>query len=58
MFMNLVFHEASSRGFVDHGWLKAHHSFSFADFYNSKKMNFGYQENYFTLDKQSIEEPK
>ena len=41
MFMNLVFHEASSRGFVDHGWLKAHHSFSFADFYNSKKMNFG-----------------
>ena len=39
--MNLVFHEASSRGLIDHGWLKAHHSFSFADFYNSKKMNFG-----------------
>ncbi|MDG1014950.1 MAG: pirin family protein [Flavobacteriaceae bacterium] len=39
--MNLVYHEAASRGCVDHGWLKAHHSFSFADFYNSKKMNFG-----------------
>lgn len=23
-----------------------------------KKMKFGYQENYFTLDRQSIEEPK
>ena len=39
--MNLVFHEASSRGFIDHGWLQSNHSFSFADFYNSKKMNFG-----------------
>ena len=39
--MNLVYHEASSRGFVDHGWLQANHSFSFANFYNSEKMNFG-----------------
>jgi len=39
--MTLVFHSAASRGFANHGWLQANHSFSFANFYDSKKMNFG-----------------
>ena len=39
--MTLVFHSATSRGFVNHGWLQANHSFSFANFYDPKKMNFG-----------------
>ena len=39
--MALVFHSAASRGFANHGWLQANHSFSFANFYDSKKMNFG-----------------
>lgn len=32
---------ADSRGFFDHGWLKTHHTFSFADYYNPKRIQFG-----------------
>jgi len=39
--MDIIFHPASSRGFADHGWLKANHSFSFARYFDPKKMNFG-----------------
>ena len=39
--MKLVYHEATSRGFANHGWLQANYSFSFANFYNAEKMNFG-----------------
>lgn len=39
--MTLIFHSAASRGFANHGWLQANHSFSFGNFYDSKKMNFG-----------------
>ena len=39
--MKKVFHSASSRGAADHGWLKAKHSFSFANYYDSKKVQFG-----------------
>ena len=39
--MKKVFHSASSRGAADHGWLKAKHSFSFANYYDSEKVQFG-----------------
>jgi redox-sensitive bicupin YhaK (pirin superfamily) len=31
----------SSLGGADHGWLNAHHHFSFAEYYNPKRMNWG-----------------
>lgn len=34
-------HRAEDRGFANHGWLQANHSFSFANYYNPQKMNFG-----------------
>lgn len=39
--MKKVLHRASERGFVNHGWLKSYHSFSFSSYYNPNKMNFG-----------------
>ncbi len=39
--MNTVLHKASTRGQANHGWLEAKHSFSFANFYNPDRMNFG-----------------
>jgi redox-sensitive bicupin YhaK (pirin superfamily) len=38
---NKVLHKASSRGVADHGWLKSHHTFSFANYYNPERMHFG-----------------
>lgn len=39
--MKTIVHKADSRGFANHSWLQANHSFSFANYYNPEKMNFG-----------------
>jgi hypothetical protein len=31
--LNTIIHKASQRGFTDYGWLKAAHSFSFANYF-------------------------
>ncbi len=36
-----VLHKENTRGKADHGWLNAAHSFSFANYHNSSRMNFG-----------------
>jgi quercetin 2,3-dioxygenase len=36
-----IIHTANSRGSADHGWLKTFHTFSFADYYDEQRMNFG-----------------
>jgi quercetin 2,3-dioxygenase len=38
---NMVLHKATTRGGADWGWLQAKHSFSFANYYNPERMNFG-----------------
>jgi redox-sensitive bicupin YhaK (pirin superfamily) len=38
---NMVFYKADSRGHANHGWLNTYHSFSFADYYNPERMQFG-----------------
>ncbi|CAL2094609.1 pirin family protein [Tenacibaculum sp. 190524A05c] len=39
--MKLEKFSADTRGFANHGWLQANHSFSFANFYNPERMQFG-----------------
>ena len=36
--MSLIIRSAAARGHADHGWLKAAHSFSFAEYYDPKWM--------------------
>jgi len=36
-----IFHPADKRGHANHGWLDAHHSFSFASWYDPAKVHFG-----------------
>ena len=39
--MKTMYHPASSRGGSHHGWLKSKHTFSFADYYDPKRVGFG-----------------
>ncbi|WP_203258614.1 pirin family protein [Hyunsoonleella ulvae] len=39
--MKTIVHKADTRGFVNHGWLKSHHTFSFSSYQNPERMNFG-----------------
>ena len=39
--MNKVFFSADTRGRADHGWLNANYSFSFGNYFNRDRMNFG-----------------
>lgn len=39
--MKTVIHKAETRGHADHGWLDSHHTFSFANYRNRERMNFG-----------------
>ena len=39
--MNKVLHIAQERGHVSFGWLEARYSFSFGNYFNAEKMNFG-----------------
>jgi quercetin 2,3-dioxygenase len=39
--MKSTLHTADTRGHADHGWLKTFHSFSFANYFDQKRMGFG-----------------
>lgn len=39
--MKTEFHAQQDRGVSEHGWLSSRFSFSFADYYNPNRMNFG-----------------
>lgn len=39
--MKTTLFRASSRGSANHGWLDARHTFSFADYYDPKRIHFG-----------------
>jgi quercetin 2,3-dioxygenase len=38
---NMIIHKAETRGKADFGWLKTNYSFSFSNYYNPERMNFG-----------------
>ncbi len=39
--MKKIFHKADTRGYANHGWLQATHSFSFANYYDAERLSFG-----------------
>jgi quercetin 2,3-dioxygenase len=38
---NQVLHKSGTRGTANHGWLRSSHTFSFANYYDSERKNFG-----------------
>lgn len=40
-YMDKVVHRSGSRGFSDNGWLKSYFTFSFANYYDPRRINFG-----------------
>lgn len=41
MMTNKTIHKADSRGHENHGWLDTYHTFSFAGYYDSRRIHFG-----------------
>lgn len=39
--MRTIFYKADTRGKANHGWLSSKHTFSFANYYNPNRMQFG-----------------
>jgi quercetin 2,3-dioxygenase len=39
--MKKIIHKANSRGHFDYGWLKTYHTFSFSNYHDPERVNFG-----------------
>lgn len=39
--LNTIIHKSETRGDANHGWLHSKHTFSFANYFNADRMNFG-----------------